>query len=717
MPIAKFACLVAGSLLVFTAACRPAPPESPATSSIEMVQEVGTTQERFPVPPPTASLPDITLSPLPSTPENEATAAELVTPTPFPDFRVPSGWKGVGFLSEGAWMIAPDNWVNLSPLLNSPDVITRLGPTVRLVVTDSKETSNRLFTAQTPAAAAIGQGAFVLALLDPSLSGSPTAGLEQILTPQANFESSMRPLAVNGLTGAVADVSGNPLGFLPVRGDGLRLRVAAVLPTDEGEGQWVIILGAAAERWGFYEPVFRQMLNSLHLFGGQELAGIVTPHNVVGTLTSGTQVAGSLSNDKPDTWLFYGQSGSYATITLTPNTQSNNDLIFTLIDPAGRVMAVLDTGFTNDAERLVDVLLYRTGTYQIQVTEFFRQPGTYTLHLSITHEPQFEGGGRIAPGQEVTSQLPARQVQTWVFEGSAGEIVSLILTPLDEQFDAVLQVVGPDGRELVNLDEGFSGDAEVIANLELPATGEYVIVVREFNRREGRYKLALNRGGTALSNFYDAGDLVYGQVKGESLQADEAHAWFFVGEAGDEITLVVTPLTTRADMTVWLLGPTLQRLVMQDEFFAGATETIVYRLPLAGQYTILVQEFYGEAAAYQIVLTGGNNPSLELAGNIAYGETVTGNISQGKEMVWVFAAQQGDVISVTLRPRDNNSDLVLVLRDPDNNIIWVVDNALAGEPEYLLTFTVSKTGEWTLLLREFFAMPGSYALTLMRIEE
>lgn len=714
MHISKLRCLLAGSLLLLTISCRSSRPEVPATSSSETSQDASPIVVEESAPQPTDTFPSIESIPFPLSPTSSSNELTL-TPVQEPEAGVLPGWKRVGLLDDGARIIVPETWVNLAALLDTPETIARLGPTVRLAVTDSKETSNRLFRPTNSNAAAIGNGAFGLLLLDTSLNGSAAQGLQQALGQNATLVNTVQSVVINGVTGAMVDVVGNPLGFLPVNGDSLRLRILTLTPTGESEGQWLVIWGAAADQWSLHEPLFTQMTDSIQLFGGPELVTTVTPRNVVGTLTSGVQVTGNLTNSDTDTWLFNGQSGTYATISLIPDNNTNSDLILSLIDPAGKTIEVMDSGFASDSEVLVDVLLYRTGTYQIQVTEFFRQPGRYTLRLFITNDPQYDGGGRIAIGQEVSSQLPANGVQTWVFEGSAGEAVSIILTPQEDQFDAVLELVGPDGTQLVSLDEGFSGDAEVVVNLELVVTGEYVIVVREFNERGGRYSLSLNEGGAALTNFYDAGDLAYGQVKSETLQEDEAHAWFFVGEAGDEITLVVTPLSPNADLAIWLLDPNLQRLVMQDEFFYGETETVVYTLPTAGQYVILVQEFFGETASYQIVLTGGTNSSVELAGNIANGEIVTGNIPLGKEVVWVFAAQQGDVVTVTVRPQDDHSDLVLILRDPDNNIIIVVDNALSGEEEIILAFPITISGEWTILLQEFFDEEGLYELTLVQM--
>ena len=75
---------------------------------------------------------------------------------------------------------------------------------------------------------------------------------------------------------------------------------------------------------------------------------------------------------------------------------------------------------------------------------------------------------------------------------------------------------GPDGQRLVALDEGFSGDPELLSGFALPTTGEYAVLVRSFSPQGGPYTLSLDEGEQPIANFYDAGDLVYGDVRPES---------------------------------------------------------------------------------------------------------------------------------------------------------------------------------------------------------
>src|SRR5690606_36838254 len=168
-----------------------------------------------------------------------------------------------------------------------------------------------------------------------------------------------------------------------------------------------------------------------------------------------------------------------------------------------------DIGYAGHTETQTDIYLEEPGEYLIVVKEFFGASGRYQLSLSVTDAPQFGTGGPIEIGQVLLSELGGAQKQIWTFEGSAGQVVSIILSPSQESFDGILELRDPTGTVLISLDEGFSGDAEVISNLTLPLTGQYTVHVAGFGGNGGPYTLSLAEGVDETTNFYDAGDLLY----------------------------------------------------------------------------------------------------------------------------------------------------------------------------------------------------------------
>jgi len=384
-----------------------------------------------------------------------------------------------------------------------------------------------------------------------------------------------------------------------------------------------------------------------------------------------------------------------------------------LISPSGQTISAIDNGFAGDTEVVIDRLLPETGTYLIEVEEFFNEPGRYTLSLVLTDTPLFNSGGRISFGQTIQSDLPADGQKVWQFSGSASDIVSIVLIP-DGPFDAILELYGPDGVRLVGLDEGFSGDAEIISGYQLPVTGNYTIIISSFSGNGGGYSLSLDEGGEDTTNFYDAGDLTYGTSQQEALQANEAHAWFFTGKEGDEVELTVTPLNSLLDLDVWLLDPDIERLDTQDANSAGEKERIVYTLPRDGQYLVLVSEFFGMTGRYEIELAANVVDVPTNVGELSYSDPVAGILPANETVVWTFTAKEGDVLDFEVASTLPERDMLFYIQGPDGNRVLTVDNTDSGESERLSMFSIGVDGEWGIVVKEFYGDEAPYSLTVSR---
>lgn len=679
-------------ILLLLAACdSPAEVEETATPATTVTTTPTIVPAATQTPRPTATFP--------------ATATPTATATPEQQMNIPAGWMQFGNERFGFLVAAPQSWVDWTWALRDAGTVERFGPRL-LMIADSQTSAEQIMGGTGP-----GQGAYAFGFLNPTVEGTTTAAsaIEDLLADldlETELLTEPEEITVNGMEGVMVDVSRDPLSLFPALANPQTVRLITLL--DEEAGALITFLMAASpENWTGYQETFGTMVETI--------TSVSLQVAVVGHLDSGTAVNGSLRDSTRDVWTFNGRSGQYASITLTPE-EENVDLTLTLIDPSGNVLVSIDNGYAADLETLTDVVLPEDGTYIIEAGEFFNEAGRYTVSLLLSDEPQFGGGGRLDFGQEISSELDENNEHHWVFSGTAGQSVTIILTPLDEQFDAILELESPDGETVIDLDEGFAGDPEVIAGLELEVTGDYIITVYSFAGNGGNYTLSLDLGGESTGNFYDAGNLTYGETEQEFLQEDEAHAWFLDGRLGDDITIMVSPLDNNLDLDVWLLDPEAQPLATVDEFLSGQPESIDSVLPANGQYIILVREFFGEPGDYEISLQLNDESETEIGGVISYGQTVSGTVHSGKRVEWTFSGQIGDVINVTLRPTSLSRDLVFSLVDPAGNIVVNVDSALAGLPERLIAFSLTADGEWTIVIQEFFNEDSDYELTLLRQE-
>ncbi len=153
-----------------------------------------------------------------------------------------------------------------------------------------------------------------------------------------------------------------------------------------------------------------------------------------------------------------------------------------------------------------------------------------------------------------------------------------------------------------------------------------------------------------------------------------------------------------------------------DEFAAGEPETIEVTLPADGQYIILVRDFNGEPGEYEIALGAAPAATPENAGTLSYGDTILGDIPPGAAVAWTFNAQAGDIIDLVVQAADSSSDVVIQLQGPDGLTALEVDEESAGDDESIRGFTIPITGQWRVVLREYFGDAAGYRLTLARAQ-
>jgi len=647
-------------------------------------------------------------------PDAPASAPALPASTPAAD-----DWTLVGSDRAGLSFRVPSAWVNLTGQLDIPAMGNRLGINL-LFAADTDRTGRSVLAGK-----AFDRGAYVSGLVV-----APLPEKENLAAALMDLVGAAAPTAVrlgdplpvvsaNGVSGVILDVTGGPVGLNAAAPNDLRTRVALFTPPAAGASDAagiLLLMSASTPLWSQFADVFDRTLQSARVFdvrpGGSAPAGNpVYRGQLVGNRD---EVIATLEPAVDDLWTFVGAGGGYLSLFLTPE-EPRLDLALTLLGPDRQPVSVADSAFAGATESVTDVLLPQSGVYIIQVSDFYRASGRYGLAMSLADRPQYSGGGPIRIGQALQGTLPANGQHYWVFPGAAGQRVSVVVEPDASTFDVLLDLYGPDGQRLVALDEGFSGDPEVLAGYELPAGGEYAVLVRSFAPQGGPYTISIAEDDRPLANFYDAGDLSYGDVRRETLQTQEAHAWFLEGRAGDHILVRVTPLSAGLDPYVWLLDGRVERVAAADTFAAGEPETIELTLAADGQYIILVRDFNGAPGDYEVALGAAPVATPENAGTLSYGDTIIGAIKPATIVAWSFNAQAGDVIDLSVAPAESSSDVAMLLQGPDGVTALEVDSAPAGGRETIHAFIVPASGMWRLLLREFFGEAANYRLSLARV--
>ena len=584
--------LLLGFILIFALGC--------SKQNREVEQELATL--------PPGNTPDAT----PAIREETAAPPETTDPTnalpPGLPATAVSGWRILGNEKTGLQLTVPPDWVNLTGAIDTAVATNQLGLIV-LLTADSEQTGSNLLGGKPLESGAYAAGLISRLDLPPNTPQTAlarlAAELNLTLANGGPVPVTITNAAGGQIPGAYVDLIGSPLPFSQSNAAELRTRLYLFTSALGGavgqQTQALFLFTAPASAWEQYADEFGQMADSLiihNIYNNYVLSD--GSANVVGSLGEQDMVNGRLEAGVKDVWTFRLEEPRYATISVTPE-EPTLDFTWTLYSPTGQTIAAVDNGYAGDAEVMTDQLLTDTGLYVIEIGEFFNAPGGYTMSLTLAREPLFGGGGKIQIGQTLESTLAPNATHNWIFTGNAGELITAVFTPQD-QFDAILQLYGPDGRQILNLDEGYSGDAELFSGVELPLTGQYTLVVSSFAGNGGRYALSLDVGGDNTANFYDAGDLAYGERKQETFQRYEAHVWFFTGQAGDNVTVQVTPLDDNLDLDVWLLDAEANRLAAQDAAQSGGAETVTFTLAQDGQYLIFIREVFGNAGPYKVSL-------------------------------------------------------------------------------------------------------------------
>jgi hypothetical protein len=215
--------------------------------------------------------------------------------------------------------------------------------------------------------------------------------------------------------------------------------------------------------------------------------------------------------------------------------------------------------------------------------------------------------GEILIGEPVAGMVREAEDHNWFLWAGGGEVVDIILTPLDDDADVTLSVMAPNGTMLLDLfDEAFSGEAEEAYGLELNQAGEYVVVVSEYWDAATSYKLEVAYGGGAGDDFelLEMGSIYYGEVRQVSLPAGQyIHYWTFDGVAGDVVTIIVAPVSSGVDLQLALVDSEGNFLWDLDEGADDEMEMIAsYVLPATASYGILAAEYWEASADYEVSL-------------------------------------------------------------------------------------------------------------------
>ncbi|MCP4361019.1 MAG: TIR domain-containing protein, partial [Chloroflexi bacterium] len=220
----------------------------------------------------------------------------------------------------------------------------------------------------------------------------------------------------------------------------------------------------------------------------------------------------NLGQNERHIWEFDGNAGDIIDISMV-STDGSLDSYLILFAPDGRHLTDDDDSFGDSDAYIGAYTLPDTGTYSIIAQGFDEfTSGPYELNLFLTSSGSGSGSGDddgtssislspsdiyqgfIFPGSPVVVDLGQNESHTWEFDGSAGDTVDISMISTDGNLDSYLTLLAPDGRHLIDDDDGYGGSDAYIGAFSLPDTGTYTVIAKGFDEfTSGPYELNLSQ--------------------------------------------------------------------------------------------------------------------------------------------------------------------------------------------------------------------------------
>jgi len=191
---------------------------------------------------------------------------------------------------------------------------------------------------------------------------------------------------------------------------------------------------------------------------------------------------------------FDAEAGDLVTIDMQRAGSGTLDSYLLLTDSDYRSLAEDDDSGAGQNARIIEYRIPADGQYKIIATRFEGAAGgtrgDFRISLERLDDPFTgvpPGTINLAFGSSVSGEITAEKpVDTYAFYGQRGELVSVSMTRVDGNLDALLELRN-SAQELLakNDDRAVNDKNALIADLPLPASGTYYITARRYGGNTG----------------------------------------------------------------------------------------------------------------------------------------------------------------------------------------------------------------------------------------
>ena len=309
-------------------------------------------------------------------------------------------------------------------------------------------------------------------------------------------------------------------------------------------------------------------------------------------------------------------------------------------------------------------------------------------------------------------------MDTWTFNGQAGDRVIITGVPTSGNLDAYLILYPPGGGPAEAQPAVFLYDW---IDHQLLQTGIYTIVIRDYGlAHSGTYNINFLKipGSVSSTEDPDGGAIVSGETLSGTIDVpSDRDAFQFYGQAGDRVIITAVPTSGNLDAYLILYPPGGGPAEAQPAVFLY--DWIDHQLQMTGLYTIVVIDYgMNKSGNYNINLLKNpgavSSPGDPDGGAIASGETLSGTIDVPSDRdAFQFYGQAGDRVIITAVPTSGNLDAYLILYPPGGG-------PAEAQPAVFLydwiDHQLQMTGLYTIVVIDYgMNKSGNYNISLVKI--
>lgn len=194
-------------------------------------------------------------------------------------------------------------------------------------------------------------------------------------------------------------------------------------------------------------------------------------------------------------WQFPAGDGDTITILVAP--PPDQDIAFSLVDPAGNNLLLQDENGAGEIETLSSYVVDDAGSYQLIIREANGDDISYLMMVlnDVAGDDNddfysFNFADNLEYGETRNGSLAEETDEFWFFQGTAGDRVTITVTPTNDS-DILFEIYGPTGDRLVDFVDSRGATEAEEYDFQVSTNGLYAIRVGEAAYEQSDYTISV----------------------------------------------------------------------------------------------------------------------------------------------------------------------------------------------------------------------------------